>query len=172
MNYLYGRDWHPTLRKPIKEVSEKEARRQFDVKVPQLSVSAGPRLEHGQVPVYTLKIGRGGWAVDCHRYNPVGSISTVYAFREVDGRPFLDNVVIYLYPDDDRYYSQMHAKAVSMFTFRPDGWARRRFSVKDAPQAHVSEFTDVDVSAHWEDPMAFGDWDRFGAAREPALTGD
>lgn len=170
MTYLYGFDWHDEYRKPIDEVDENAARELWE-KGPQFSVSAGPELQHGTVPDYTLVIGKLGEAVRVFRYTEHGTIASVYVFGTEDHRGesqlFLRQVDVMLYPGDERFYLRSEAEATSTFRFAPDGWARRRLSVAGQPRSAVSQFTGVDVSDHWETPLTFGDWDRLGRAREP-----
>lgn len=170
MTFLYGRDWHPTLRKPIGQLDGTQARSRWK-SGPPFSVSSVPQPAAGQVPAYTLVLGPEGEFVKTYRYNPAGSIVSIYTFRpweERAGEHFLKEVTVYLYPDDDRWYDQTKANAISTFSFRPDGWARRRLDIKAAPHVQVEEYTDVDVSDHWVPSPTFGDWDRFGIPREPA----
>ncbi|GAB3300110.1 hypothetical protein EK0264_18580 [Epidermidibacterium keratini] len=164
MTYRYGRDWHPVLKKPIAEITETEAKQRW-AKGPAFSVS---KLSPGHdQPDYTLLVGPEGEVVRTQRYRPTGAIDTIYTFRPEAGQMFLNEVVAYAYPDDAKYYDQFQSAAVSTIGFRPDGGAVRRFSVSGSHDARVSRYTDVDVSAHWEPMITFGDWDRFGVGREP-----
>lgn len=175
MNYLYGVNWHDQLRKPIRPLTAAAAKRKFG-SGPQLSVSAGPALEAGVVPDFTLLVGAEGSSVAAVFYDASGTVTTRYDFSVPDGgdhdRLFLHQVTLWSYPEGDRWFDLMHARATIIVQFRPDGWARRRFAQTGAPQAHVTEYVDVDVSQHWEDRPSFGDWDRFGLRREPALPNE
>ncbi|GAB3300116.1 hypothetical protein EK0264_18585 [Epidermidibacterium keratini] len=164
MTYRYGRDWHPVLKKPIDEIAETAAKQRW-ANGPAFSVSKlSP--SHDQ-PDYTLLVGREGEVVRTKRYRPTGAIDTIYTFEPEADQMFLTEVVAYAYPDEAKYYGQHQSAAVSTIGFRSDGSAVRRFSVSGQRDARVSRYTDVDVSAHWVPMITFGDWDRFGAAREP-----
>jgi len=41
--------------------------------------------------------------------------------------------------------------------------------VETAPAATIEEFTGVNVSDHWLDPLEWGDWDRIGEYRPTAV---
>lgn len=169
MNYLYGHRWHEKLRKPIRPMTESEARKRWE-QGPQLCVAGGVDLEPGTVPDWSLVVGQRGEFVKATRYDELGRIVSVYAFRPQDERPgemFLRAVTLYTYPDTERWYDQMHASAVAMYHFNPDGSGDRLLKVKAAPADELVEFDGVDVSEHWVPQVAWGDWDRFGQPREP-----
>lgn len=171
MNYLYGHSWHPKLRKPVRPLTEKQARERWE-NGPDFCVAGGPDLEPGRVPEYSLVVGRQGQFVTATRYDQHGSVVAVYNFKHVDERPddlFLKQVTLYTYPGEDRWYDELHCSAVATYQFRPDGSGQRRLTVKAAPADEVVEFEGVDVSDHWEAPITWGDWDRFGRDRTPAL---
>ncbi|PZU42157.1 MAG: hypothetical protein DI571_11830 [Arsenicicoccus sp.] len=174
MTYRYGRDWHPVLRKPISEISERKARSRF-VDGPSFSVSKVAEASGGVVPDYTLKINPDGMYVGAVFYDWFGSEVKKYHFDEDADRPgdlFLREVVVTVYPDgQDTWLSLRDFKAHTSLLFQPDGRARSYFAVKGEPAAKVEEFTGVDVSAHWVPMITFGDWDRFGEHREPPLPG-
>lgn len=173
MTYRYGRDWHPTLRKPIKEIAESAARKHW-ANGTQFSVSRVTEPPGG-VPDFTLVVGPQGQDIRSTRYDEYGSSLTVYDFSLLgtDEAPmFLTDVTVYVYPDEQQGWLDLHqAKAHTQFTFGPNGWARSRFAVHGQDQARIQEFTGVDVSAHWVQAPGFGDWDRFGIPREPELPG-
>ncbi|ANS79227.1 hypothetical protein SGUI_1831 [Serinicoccus hydrothermalis] len=172
MTYRYGRDWHPVLRKPIQEITEKKARQRW-ASGPQFSVSQVD--DEGSVPAYTLVVMPEGSFVRSERYDEHGSVVSAYHFDLIEGSEdqlFLHQVTEYVYPDRQTGYLAMNAaKAHTTFNFRPNGWARARFVVDGQPEARVEEYTGVDVSAHWVERPAFGDWDRLGADRAPEPPG-
>lgn len=86
MTFLYGRDWHPTLRKPIAQVDETQARRRWR-SGPPFSVSSVPQPGSAQVPDYTLVLGPEGEFVKTYRYNTGGSLTSIYTFRPLEERP-------------------------------------------------------------------------------------
>lgn len=172
MKYLYGVNWHEQLRKPIKEMTEAAARKRFQTG-PQLCVAAGPDLQAGMVPDFMLLIGAEGQAVRTQFFDEHGSVDTMYAFEVPDldqpDRMFLHQVTLWLYPDEPRVHSFDQSIATTTLRFTPEGEARRRMTATGAPQARVSRYQDVDVSAHWAPRITFGDWQEFGRRREPAL---
>ncbi|MFK5689098.1 hypothetical protein ACI3EY_05485 [Ornithinimicrobium sp. LYQ92] len=175
MPYRYGRDWHGVLRKPIQEITEAQARKRFAAG-PSFSVSKVSTADAKVVPEFTLQINPDGFYLGVAFYDEFGSEVRAYHFAEQPERPeelFLTGVTVRVYPDgQDRWLDLHQAAAHTTFTFRPNGWARSRLVVQGQDEARVQEFTGVDVSAHWVDRPEFGDWDRFGVAREPALQDD
>ena len=163
-NYLYGWKWNsfPNYRRPVKEMTEAAARKVWDDKGVQFSVSAGPGLEPGRVPDYTMSIGYGGETVIVERYDSNGSIEVIMGYDLIDGRLFLSDVTEYLLPDDGKYHHQDDTLGVRMYVFKPDGYCRLRTSVTAAPDDTVEELSGVDVSSHWIDALEWGDWDRVG----------
>ena len=162
MKYLFGWTWHELLRQPIREMSEAQAKASW-TKGPQVCVAAGPELEVGVVPAYTLSMSARAEDVRVTHYTPAGSIEAVLDYETTEGRLFLMQVTEYLYPDQDRYYSQPQCTAVRSFFFRPDGTGDLRTNISAAEAVTVEEFSGVDVSRHWVDPITtWGDWDRIG----------
>jgi hypothetical protein len=162
--YLYGWSWNslPDCRFPVDEMTEAQARKVWDEKGVQFSVSAGPGLEPGRVPDYTLAVGYAGETATVERYDAQGSIGVILHYRLVDGRLFLMFVTEYLLPDDGEFHDQDDTLGVRMFHFKPDGYCELRTSVTAAPEDTVEEFSGVDVSSHWIDALEWGDWDRVG----------
>jgi len=169
MRYLYGWKWNERRRAPVDEMTEQEARAAWE-QGPQLGVAAGPDLEPGVVPEYSLTASPHGEDVSVRHYAAEGSVEAVLAYGTVDGRLFLEEVTEYLYPDDGQFHSQMANLAVRRYFFQPDGYCRLRTRIKEAGAETVEEFSDVDVSDHWLDPLAWGDWDRIGRHRPEAPT--
>lgn len=167
MNYLYGRAWHEHGRFPVDEMTEEQARTAWE-KGPQLGVAAGEDLDHGAVPEYVLEMNAGAEDVDVYRYDAAGSIVASLGWQTKDGRLFLSDVAEWLYPDDGEFHEQDQCLAVRKYLFKPDGYARLRSDVKEAGAATVEEFTGVDVTDHWLDPLTWGDWDRIGRHRPSA----
>ena len=168
MQYLYGWAWHPELRKPIKELSEKQARARFE-KGPQLGVTALP--EPGGVPIYTITMSAGAQDVRVHRYDEQGSETANIDYTVLDGRLFLEEAAEWLYADDGQFHDFLGAKASRSYVFKPDGTAKLRSRMTDAEAETVEEFSDVDVSDHWIDPLTWGDWDRVGLYQPKAPPG-
>jgi hypothetical protein len=169
MTYRYGHDWNVRMSQPIDEIDEAAARDRF-VSGPQLSVSKVPE-DGAAVPVYTLVLGPGGGHVRVARYDANGSVVETYDYSHVEGeeRLFLDNHKAYVYADDaagPQRFSQ--SRAHKAWVFRPDGTATCREVVKGIDDARVSEYHELDVSGHWRERPAFGDWDVFGEAPEPS----
>jgi len=166
MDYLYGRSWFADERKPVAPISEEQARAAFD-DGPQLAVAAVEEV--GLVPRYTLEMNARAEAVDVHLYDAHGSEVSALSYHTLKGRLFLFNVVEWLYPDDGQYHGMMGALADRTYLFKPNGYARLRTKVEAAPAATIEEFTDVNVSDHWLDPLEWGDWDRIGEYRPTAV---
>lgn len=168
MNYLYGTAWHASGRFPVDPMTEAEAKEVWP-RGPQVSVSAGEGLAEGGVPAYTLDMSGEAQDVDLTRYDAAGSVAQAYSWQTIDGRLFLSDVFEYVYPDDGAYHDQREALGVRVYYFTPDGHARLRTQLPAAGPAKVEEFSDVDVSAHWRDPVGWGEWDEIGSS-EPAHT--
>jgi hypothetical protein len=166
MTYLYGRAWFADKREPVRPITEDEARRVFDTG-PQLGVAAVDGS--GSVPRYTLTMSARGEDVSVHLYDQHGSEVSTLSYDTQQGRLFLFNVVELLYPDDGRYHGMPGNIANRTYFFKPDGYARLRTKVKAAPAATIEEFTGVNVSDHWLDPLQWGDWDRIGEYRPSAV---
>jgi len=166
MTYLYGSGWFEDERKPVEPMSEEQARRVFE-KGPQLGVAAVDGV--GLVPRYALTMNAQAESVDVHLYDEHGSEISSLSYQTVDGRLFLFDVTEWLYPDDGRYHGMMGALADRTYLFKPDGYARLRTKVETAPAATIEEFTGVNVSDHWLDPLEWGDWDRIGEYRPTAV---
>jgi hypothetical protein len=162
--YLYGWTWNkfPDMRRPVKPMTEAQARKVWDEKGVQFSVSAGPDLEPGRVPDYTLAVGYAGESATVERYDAQGSIQVIMNYDLVDGRLFLANVTEYLLPEDGKFHRQDDTLGVRKYLFKPDGHCRLRTSLTAAPEDTVEEFSGVDVSSHWIDALEWGDWDRVG----------
>jgi hypothetical protein len=170
VNYLYGRGWHPSGRFPIGEMTEDEAHKAWQ-KGPQLGVAAGDDLDRGKVPEYVLELNAQGEDVDVFWYDAAGSVVASVSWQTIDDRLFLSDVAEWLYPDDGEFHEMDECLAFRKYLFKPDGYARLRSDVKSADAVTVEEFTDVDVSDHWLDPLAWGDWDRIGRHRPTATPG-
>lgn len=170
MNYLYGWKWNERTRAVIDEMSEDQARTAWE-DGPQLGVAAGEDLVPGVVPEYSLELNAHAEDVRVNRYTPVGSIEAVLDYGTVDGRLFLEQVAEYLYPDDGRFHGMSGSSALRMYFFKPDGYAQLRTRIKETDVETVEEFTDVDVSDHWLDPLEWGDWDRIGRHQPSATPG-
>jgi hypothetical protein len=166
MTFLYGRAWFSDERKPVRPITEQEARRVFDTG-PQLGVAAVEGA--GSVPRYTLVMNARAQSVDVSLYDEHGSEVSVLSYHTEKGRLFLFNVAELLYPDDGRYHGMAGNLASRTYLFKPNGYARLRTKVKEAPAATIEEFTGVDVSDHWLDPLEWGDWDRIGEYRPSAV---
>ena len=162
MEHLYGWSWHPEERLVIDELSEDQARAAFD-QGPQLGVVALP--EPGAVPAYVLEISAGAEDVRVTQYTPEGSVAATIDYTVVDGRLFLEQVGEWLYPDDGAYHPMGDAQAFRQYFFKPRGRVKVKSRLAGAAAETVEEFTDVDVSDHWVDPLAWGDWDRIGLHR-------
>lgn len=155
MNHLYGLKWNdlPDFLCPIRPMTEKRARKAWHKPDEVFSVSAGPDLEPGKVPAYTLTVGVNEIVLVDH-YHPDGSVAVSHFYRAEstirDGsRLFLTDVSV---RDEDRATS---------YEYRPDGWARTHVYADDGDT--VYEFTGLDVSGHWIEPgLSWGDWDRIG----------
>jgi len=169
MKYLYGWAWHDEDRHPIDELTEEQARTAWD-DGPQLGVAAGEGLADGAVPEYSLELSPHGEDVRVNYYTSEGSIEAIYDYGTIDDRLFLEEVTEYLYPDDGQHHSHIANLAVRMYFFKPDGYCRLRTRIKETGVETVEEFSDVDVSDHWLDPLAWGDWDRIGRHRPEAPT--
>lgn len=167
MSYRYGHNWNTRLRQPIDEVDETTARRRFE-EGPQVSVS---RLADGAVvPDYTLVLGTAGSHVRVRLFDENGSIVESYDWAEVEGedRLFLTDYWVWVYAEDatePQTFSQ--SRANKAWLFRPDGTARSRESIKGHPEVRIREYQDMDMSGHWRDRPAFGEWDSFGELPEP-----
>ena len=156
MNYLYGLKWNkrPTFLCPVRPMTEEQAREAWDSEDEVFSVSAGPDLEAGKVPTYTINIGANETVV-VDRYHPGGSLASSYYYDAEstirDGsRLFLSQVSTW---DGE----EGHAT----YEYRPDGWGRTR--VDEDGTDVVYEFSGIDVSGHWIEPgLSWGDWDRIG----------
>lgn len=167
MNYLYGTAWHTSGRFPIDPLSAAEAEKKWATG-PQVSVSAGDGLVEGAVPAYTLKMSANAEDVDLQRYDAAGSVVQAYAWQTIGGRLFLSDVTEYLYPDDGENHEQNESIGTRIYYFKPTGYARLRTQVPGQP-AKVEEFTDVDVSSHWREPIGWGDWDDIGTSEPGSL---
>lgn len=156
MNYLFGLKWNkrPKYLRPVDEMTEEQARKAWEAPDEVFSVSAGPDLEPGRVPAYTLTVGVNETVV-VDRYHPSGALAVSYFYTAEstirDGsRLFLGHVSTW---DGEGGHAS--------FSYRPDGWARTM--VKEGAEDVVYELTGVDVSGHWIDPgLSWGDWDRIG----------
>ena len=166
MAYLYGREWFDDKREPVMPITEEEARLVFD-KGPQLGVATVEGV--GSVPRYTLTLSARAEDVSVHLYDEHGSEVSVLSYDTQKGRLFLFNVVERLYPDDGRYHGTTGALANRTYYVKPNGYSRLRTRVESAPAATIEEFSGVNVSEHWLDPLQWGDWDRIGEYRPSAV---
>jgi hypothetical protein len=168
MQYRYGWDWNPRFGKPIKELTEKQARARFD-EGPQLGVTALP--ESGDVPLYTITMSARAQDVSVSRYDEQCSTVAVHHYTVIDSRLFLEQADEWLYPEDGKTHDMNAALAYRSYSFQPDGMATLHSRVADAEAELVEEFSDVDVSDHWIDPLTWGDWDRVGLYTPKAAPG-
>jgi hypothetical protein len=156
MNHLFGLKWNknPKYLAPIGPMTPAQARTAWDTPDEVFSVSAGPDLEPGRVPTYTLHVGVNETVV-VDRYHPSGALASSYFYDAEstirDGsRLFLTQVSTWT---EDRTHAS--------FEYRPDGWGRTM--VKEGDDDVVYEFSGVDVSGHWIEPgLSWDDWDRIG----------
>jgi hypothetical protein len=169
VKYLYGRSWHESGRFPVAEMTEAQAKKKF-AKGPQLGVIAGPDIQKGQVPAYVLTMNGGAESVSVHHYAATGSIEAILSYRTIEGRLFLFDVTEYLYPDDGEFHFQDECTAVRSYLFEPDGSVNLRSDVSAEEQVLVEEFSGVDVSPHWRDPIGWGEWDAIGTAESGRPT--
>jgi hypothetical protein len=160
MNYLFGAKWNtnPKYLSPIRPMTEQQARQAWEGDG-TFSVSAGPDLEPGRVPAYTLAVGVNETVV-VHRYHPTGALAASLFY---DAQPTIrDGSRLFLSQVSTWDGEGGHAT----YSYRPDGWGRT--TVKDGTDDVVYEFSGLDVSAHWIEPgLSWGDWDRIGL-HEPA----
>jgi hypothetical protein len=166
MTFLYGRAWFSDERKPVEPITEQEARVVFD-RGPQLGVAAVEGVGH--VPRYVLMMNAHAASVDVERFDEYGSVVSSTSYETVKGRLFLYSATEWLYPDDGRYHGMQGNVAIRVFNFKPNGYSRLRTKVKAAPAATIEEFSGVNVSDHWLDPLEWGDWDRIGEYRPSAV---
>ena len=166
MTFLYGRAWFSDERKPVQPISEEQARRVFD-DGPQLGVAAVEGV--GFVPRYVLEMNARAESVTVERFDEHGSVVSSTSYHTQKGRLFLMQVDELLYPDDGRYHGMPGNLATRTYYFKPNGYARLRTKVKAAPAATIEEFTGVNVSDHWLDPLEWGDWDRIGEYRPSSV---
>jgi hypothetical protein len=159
MEYLYGWDWQPRLRQPVKELTEDEARTRFE-DGPQLGVTAV--AEPGAVPLYTLTMSGQAQDVRVARYDEHGSVVAQLDWTVVEGRLWLEEAAEWVYPDDGEFHDLGAALAFRSYYFEPDGTVELRSRLQDAEAETVEQFSDVDVSDHWTEPLTWGDWDRVG----------
>lgn len=170
MQYLYGWKWNERERHPVNEMTEEQARASWETG-PQLGVAAGEELAPGTVPEYSLELSAHGEDVRVIRYTPEGSVEAILDYGTIDGRLFLEEVSEYLYPDDGEFHGMAGNLAVRSYFFKPDGYAELTTRIKEAQADKVEEFTGVDVSDHWLDPLEWGDWDRIGRHHPTATPG-
>jgi hypothetical protein len=156
MNYLFGLKWNkrPKYLRPVDPMTEDQARKAWETPGEVFSVSAGPDLEPGRVPTYTLTVGVNEMVV-VDRYRPTGGLASSLGYRAEstirDGsRLFLTDVSVW---GEDGSHAG--------YEYRPDGWGRTR--VREGEDDVVYEFSGLDVSGQWIEPgLSWGDWDRIG----------
>lgn len=169
MNFRYGSKWNNRLQCPIDEIGEAAAReRGFAgwTSVTRMS-------DTGRNPKYTILVGPNASHVRVHRYDAAGSVIESYDWGEVPGRPelFLDNHKVWVYGDDvSEPQGFKDSVAHKAWVFFQDGTATCRETIKGMPEVKITRYRDLDMSGHWRERPAWGDWDRFGEHPEPVLT--
>lgn len=152
----YCRRWNFDYHEPIDPCSVEEARardRSGDLYTVVLADAAGGSVPEAVVEIAWANDHAGVWFFD-----EFGRQSLNYAFRRIDDRLFLHNMIEYGYPDE-------HAETLSGSTrtdeirFSPDGLTKEIISDDVAREREIIERSDVDVSSHWEPVPAFGQWD-------------
>ncbi len=109
------------------------------------------------------------------KLGPSGSIDASYTwsayFDPANPQPyagdrdriFLDGIVWYAYPDDEKFYARMDSLGHIDMEFRADGYAKQdrviSHGFNQPSEVETREFRDVDVSANWFQIPEFGDWD-------------
>ena len=157
MDHVYSLRWHDERRQPIDPMTEDEARAAWE-RGPLLSVSGGEGLGDGTggvVPAYTIEMDAHAESCRVVHYNAVGSRAAEMDWRTEKGRLFLFAAIEYLHHDEEEFYDI--AKASREFFFRPDGYCELTTQVAASGAVTVEEFSDVDVSSQWVDPLTWGD---------------
>jgi hypothetical protein len=150
VNHLYGRKWNsdPDHRRPVDPMTEDEAHAAWDAGE-VFSVSAGPDLEPGRVPAYTLDVGVNDTIV-VTRWTDEGRKRVVYFYTaqaDQDRELFLGQV-------------DHHEGGYRCDEYRSNGWGRTRR--EGDGEDTIYEFKKLDLSGHRLPALEWGDWDRVG----------
>jgi hypothetical protein len=167
MRYIYCHRWNDWLWQPRQPLREKQARARFNGEVPDPNdwfsvVAFGDGMPDSGVPDYVLEVLPHAAYINVFFYDMTHNLRFIYGFEKTEGRMFLSELTEYTYPDDGKRYTQGDCTIVESFIYRPDGYVRSRLDDNARPTIEVTEYRDVDVSAHWEDIPEFGNWEPFG----------
>lgn len=102
-----------------------------------------------------------GWA-RVQFFNAGQSIIASIDYKLMEnGQLFVSGRADYVYPDQERHYSESDAVTIYSAYYKPDGTGV--FDVRDAAtrQSMVTRFKDADFSSLWFDWSEFGNWDVF-----------
>jgi hypothetical protein len=177
-SYAYLGRWNDWLNKPVSDeswIDEDEARRRYETEpaafeiVPATLRSELDRLDLAQSesprtpvdpPRWVIRVSAGsGYRFKVTFLNRAGSVWRSIDYKQIAGRLFKDGVWEYTYPDEDRLYPQDRSLVTMQGIFNPDGSGSAMINDKSSPTIDRLSMDQVDVSGHWMDVPAFGEWE-------------
>ncbi|UXM90147.1 hypothetical protein [Paenarthrobacter sp. JL.01a] len=156
MIYLYGLKWNknPKYLRPVDAMTEAQARAAWADPSAVFSVSAGPDLEPGKVPDFTITAGVNERVI-MDRYQPTGRLASSYSYQAET--TIRDGSQLFLCQVD----LWRADKTYSTYSYQPDGSGRTM--VWEGDEHVVYAFSGLDVSGNWLKPgLSWGDWERVG----------
>lgn len=111
------------------------------------------------VPEYSIEIVPPAKFFRVHFYDQAKSLRFVYDFDTIEGRLFLENITEYTYSDTSRMRRRNESLVTESLTFKPDGTMHQRKNDKAKDYIEEADYRGTDVSSHWENVPAFGEWE-------------
>jgi hypothetical protein len=137
-------------------------------------------LDEAPTPPWTLDVfmagssASSGPAFTVTRYNDAGRPEhSVVAENRVDGRPFISQVTLSLYPDLSDKIERRYPPDIPLLsehvTVNPNGTAVLRRTDRLRDESTTEYYRDVPVADFWLDPPVFGHWADLASVSAPLL---
>ncbi|GLZ39759.1 hypothetical protein [Actinokineospora sp. NBRC 105648] len=160
MSWTYCEQWNQVLKQPLHPFGEGEARRRHGAGELYTAVGQG---EDGSTVLVEIRSANGYAAT--RFLDDKGRDGLVYLFSQQGDRLFLRKIMAHTYGEEAGARGDI-ALVIESYTYTTDGVVRHKVDDSRHSELAVADYDSVDVSSHWEDNPAFGEyasisrWDR------------
>lgn len=167
--YAYLGAWNSRTKKPIAEegwITPAEAQTKYDeltghFEVVPYSVFEGQSADPRPATPWTVRFhSEGVWRFSSTFFDDHGSIYREISYKLVEERLFKASVVEYghVYGPGDGRHDRAQSTSLTRGRFAPDGTGTLEINDKSQPTVERLSIDQIDVSGHWLDVPAFGEW--------------